>query len=55
LPHGVENGKFKNDLPSRRETDVDVELGDTPKGEEYEFTVLDPVTTMAMRRRMGNA
>ncbi|RAH56769.1 integral membrane protein [Aspergillus piperis CBS 112811] len=40
--------KNKNDLPSRRETDVDVELGDTPKGEEYEFTVLDPVRQLKL-------
>lgn len=32
--------KNKNDLPSRREVDVDVEFGDTPKDEEYEFSVL---------------
>ncbi|OOF92130.1 hypothetical protein ASPCADRAFT_210543 [Aspergillus carbonarius ITEM 5010] len=37
------NLKNKNDLPSRRETEVDIEFGDTPKDEEYEFTVLDPV------------
>ncbi|KAB8209786.1 Protein of unknown function DUF2985 [Aspergillus parasiticus SU-1] len=33
--------KDKNDLPTRREIDVDVEFGDTPKDEEYEFTVLN--------------
>ncbi|KAF7586556.1 hypothetical protein BBP40_008678 [Aspergillus hancockii] len=33
--------KDKNDLPSRREIDVDVEFGDTPKDEEHEFTVLN--------------
>ncbi|KAE8393043.1 hypothetical protein BDV23DRAFT_149981 [Aspergillus alliaceus] len=33
--------KDKNDLPSRREIDVDVEFGDTPKHEEHEFTVLN--------------
>ncbi|THC93144.1 hypothetical protein EYZ11_007387 [Aspergillus tanneri] len=32
--------KDKNDLPSRREIDVDVEFGDTPKDEEHEFSVL---------------
>jgi hypothetical protein len=35
------NLKDKNDLPSRREIDVDVEFGDTPKDEEHEFTVLN--------------
>ncbi|KAE8383280.1 hypothetical protein BDV26DRAFT_252005 [Aspergillus bertholletiae] len=35
------NLKDKNDLPTRREMDVDVEFGDTPKDEEYEFTVLN--------------
>ncbi|RAH44692.1 DUF2985 domain-containing protein [Aspergillus brunneoviolaceus CBS 621.78] len=34
--------KNKNDLPSRREEDVDVEFGDTPKEEEHEFSVLGP-------------
>lgn len=33
--------KNKNDLPSRQEKDVDVELGDTPKEDQYEFSVLD--------------
>ncbi|KAJ5657669.1 uncharacterized protein N7484_001318 [Penicillium longicatenatum] len=33
--------KDKNDLPARREKDVDVEFGDTPKDEEHEFTVLE--------------
>ncbi|KAI9929807.1 hypothetical protein ASPWEDRAFT_167476 [Aspergillus wentii DTO 134E9] len=33
--------KNKNDLPSRREMDVDVEFGDTPKDEEHEFSVLN--------------
>ncbi|KAE8399095.1 hypothetical protein BDV37DRAFT_12570 [Aspergillus pseudonomiae] len=35
--------KDKNDLPTRREIDVDVEFGDTPKDEEYEFSVLNPL------------
>ena len=35
--------KDKNDLPSRRETDIDVEFGDTPKDEEFEYSVLNPV------------
>ena len=34
--------KDKNDLPIRREKDVDVELGDTPKEEETEYSVLNP-------------
>ncbi|GFF61843.1 hypothetical protein IFM60648_01370 [Aspergillus lentulus] len=35
--------KDKNDLPERREADVDVdiELGDSPKDEEHEFSVLN--------------
>ncbi|CAL5871870.1 uncharacterized protein PFLUO_LOCUS6124 [Penicillium psychrofluorescens] len=33
--------KNKNDLPAQRETEVDVEFGDTPKEDEYEFSVLD--------------
>lgn len=33
--------KDKNDLPARREMDVDVEFGDTPKDEEHEFSVLN--------------
>lgn len=33
--------KDKNDLPVRQEKDVDVELGDTPKEDEHEFSVLD--------------
>ncbi|KAJ5628607.1 hypothetical protein N7490_010835 [Penicillium lividum] len=33
--------KDKNDLPARREKDVDVEFGDTPPEEEHEFTVLE--------------
>lgn len=33
--------KDKNDLPSRREIEVDVEFGDTPKDEEHEFSVLN--------------
>ncbi|KAM0093335.1 hypothetical protein ACP6JD_003275 [Aspergillus fumigatus] len=32
----------KNDLPERREADVDVELGDSPKDGEHEFSVLNP-------------
>jgi len=32
--------KNKNDLPARREMDVDVEFGDTPRDEEFEFSVL---------------
>lgn len=35
--------KNKNDLPSRREMDVDVEYGDTPQDEEFEFSVLSRV------------
>ncbi|KAL4890113.1 hypothetical protein BDV59DRAFT_99792 [Aspergillus ambiguus] len=35
--------KDKNDLPSRREMDIDVEFGDTPKDEEFEYSVLNPV------------
>lgn len=31
----------KNDLPLRREMDVDVEFGETPKDEEFEFSVLN--------------
>lgn len=34
--------KDKNDLPEKKEKDVDVEFGDTPKEDEYEFSVLDP-------------
>lgn len=33
--------KNKNDLPERCEKDVDVEVGGTPKEDEYEFSVLD--------------
>ena len=33
--------KDKNDLPSQREKDVDVEFGDTPKEDEHEYSVLD--------------
>ncbi|PLB43227.1 hypothetical protein P170DRAFT_370420 [Aspergillus steynii IBT 23096] len=33
--------KDKNDLPARREIEVDVEFGDTPKDEEHEFSVLN--------------
>ncbi|KAJ5665045.1 uncharacterized protein N7477_007493 [Penicillium maclennaniae] len=33
--------KDKNDLPETKEKDVDVEFGDTPKEDEYEYTVLD--------------
>ncbi|RJE18107.1 integral membrane protein [Aspergillus sclerotialis] len=33
--------KNKNDFPARREVDVDVEFGDTPKDEEFEFSVLN--------------
>ncbi|PLN83155.1 hypothetical protein BDW42DRAFT_165413 [Aspergillus taichungensis] len=32
--------KDKNDLPARREYEIDVEWGDTPKDERWEFTVL---------------
>ncbi|KAF9891008.1 hypothetical protein FE257_005265 [Aspergillus nanangensis] len=39
---GIPDLKDKNDLPSRREKDVDVELGDTPPDEEFEFSVLKP-------------
>lgn len=35
--------KNKNDLPARREIDIDVEWGDTPKDEAYEFSVLNRV------------
>ncbi|KAJ5134681.1 Protein of unknown function DUF2985 [Penicillium atrosanguineum] len=35
------NLKDKNDLPEQKEKDVDVEFGDTPKEDEYEFSVLD--------------
>lgn len=35
------NLKDKNDLPARREIEVDVEFGDTPKDEEHEFSVLN--------------
>ncbi|GIC89761.1 DUF2985 domain-containing protein [Aspergillus udagawae] len=34
--------KDKNDLPERREVDVDVELGDNPKDEGHEYSVLNP-------------
>ncbi|KAJ5099846.1 Protein of unknown function DUF2985 [Penicillium argentinense] len=34
--------KDKNDLPSQREKDIDVEFGDTSKEDEHEFSVLDP-------------
>ncbi|KAJ5833669.1 hypothetical protein N7474_001980 [Penicillium riverlandense] len=33
--------KNKNDLPAQREMDIDIEFGDTPKEDEYEFSVLD--------------
>jgi hypothetical protein len=33
--------KDKNDLPETKEKDVDVEFGDTPKEDEYEYSVLD--------------
>lgn len=32
--------KDKNDLPARREYEIDVEWGDTPKDDRWEFTVL---------------
>lgn len=35
--------KNKNDLPARREIDIDVEWGDIPKDEAYEFSVLGPI------------
>lgn len=35
------NLKDKNDLPSQREKDVDVEFGDTAQEDEHEFSVLD--------------
>lgn len=34
--------KDKNDLPLQQEKDVDVELGDPPKDDEHEFSVLNP-------------
>ncbi|KAJ5958376.1 uncharacterized protein N7479_005526 [Penicillium vulpinum] len=34
--------KDKNDLPSKPEADVDVEIGEAVKGEDHEFSVLDP-------------
>ncbi|RHZ53832.1 DUF2985 domain-containing protein [Aspergillus thermomutatus] len=40
--------KDKNDLPERREVDVDVELGDTPKDEEHEFSVLNRVQQLKL-------
>ncbi|PYH99025.1 integral membrane protein [Aspergillus ellipticus CBS 707.79] len=40
--------KNKNDLPSRRETEVDVEFGETPKDEEHEFSVLSPVQQLKL-------
>ncbi|PWY79121.1 hypothetical protein BO70DRAFT_362898 [Aspergillus heteromorphus CBS 117.55] len=42
--------KNKNDLPSRNETevDVDVELGDMPKEEEHEYSVLNPVQQLKL-------
>ncbi|CAI7576902.1 unnamed protein product [Penicillium pancosmium] len=33
--------KDKNDLPSQREKDVDVDFGDTPQEDEHEYSVLD--------------
>lgn len=42
------NLKDKNDLPSRRETDVDVENGSTPKDEENEFSVLSPIQQLRL-------
>lgn len=34
--------KDKNDLPSQREKDVDVEFGNTPKEDQFEYSVLEP-------------
>lgn len=36
------NLKNKNDLPTQREKDADVEIGDTTQEGEYEYSVLDP-------------
>lgn len=35
--------KNKDDLPSRREMDIDIEFGTTPRDEEFEFSVLSRV------------
>jgi hypothetical protein len=35
------NLKDKNDLPARREIDIDIEFGDTPKDEAFEYSVLN--------------
>ena len=40
--------KNKNDLPTRREIDVDVEWGETPKDEQYEFSVLNRVQQLRL-------
>ncbi|KAJ5191748.1 Protein of unknown function DUF2985 [Penicillium cinerascens] len=34
--------KDKNDIPQQKEKDVDVEFGDTPKEDEFEYSVLNP-------------
>ncbi|KAJ5716395.1 hypothetical protein N7493_008306 [Penicillium malachiteum] len=45
---GLPDLKDKNDLPARPEKDVDIELGDSPKDEEKEFTVLDPAQQLKL-------
>lgn len=38
---GIPSLRDRNDLPTRREMDVDVEFGDTPKEDEHEYSVLN--------------
>lgn len=40
--------KNKNDLPARQEVDIDVEFGDTPRDEEFEFSVLNRVQQLRL-------
>lgn len=45
--------KDKNDLPTKREKDVDVEFGDTPKEDEHEYSVLDPRQQLRLIHHQG--
>lgn len=47
------NLKDKNDLPTKREKDVDVEFGDTPKEDEHEYSVLDPRQQLRLIHHQG--
>lgn len=45
--------KDKNDLPTKREKDLDVEFGDTPKEDEHEFSVLDARQQLLLVHHQG--